>query len=175
MNADEHRADAPGLEVLGALVERWRTGPGGVRRFVPGVDPRSGGTASRVLVLMQSPGPGTVAVGDDAICSEDNPGPTAAAFRAARAESGLRRSDYLRWNLIPWAITGAPRSQDVEEGRWALAELLAVLPALETVVTYGTVALDGVMRHLTLSPDARLVHVVAAPHPSPANGRHRAQ
>ncbi|MGG7453018.1 hypothetical protein ACQ3HE_19140, partial [Plantibacter auratus] len=35
-------------------------------------------------------------------------------------------------------------------------------------------ALDGVMRHLTLHDDARVIPVLGAPHPSPANGRHRA-
>lgn len=39
------------------------------------------------------------------------------------------------------------------------------------VITYGSVALDGVMRHLTLNPTARPITVLAAPHPSPANGR----
>ncbi|PPF21706.1 uracil-DNA glycosylase [Rathayibacter sp. AY1A7] len=159
---------------LNALAETWRSTADATGRFVPGFDPCSGGTASRVLVLMQSPGPRTIAAGSAAVCSEDNLGPTAAAFRAARIESGLSRDHYVRWNLIPWEIPGRVRPADIEEGRLALGELLELLPALGAVVTYGTVALDGVMRYLTLHDDPRVVPVLAAPHPSPANGRHRA-
>lgn len=77
------------VHTLNALAETWRTAPDGTRRFVPNFDPLSGGTTSRVLVLMQSPGPQTIAAGENAVCSEDNPGPTARAFRAARITSGL--------------------------------------------------------------------------------------
>ncbi|REC97859.1 uracil DNA glycosylase superfamily protein [Microbacterium sp. AG157] len=162
------------VRALNALAETWRTSEDGTRRFVPGFDPLSGGTVSRVLVLMQSPGPQTIAAGSAAICSEDNPGPTATALRAARIESGLSRTHYLRWNLVPWEISGRVRPVDVEQGRLALGELLELLPTLRAVVTYGAVALDGAMRHLTLREDPRVVPVLAAPHPSPANGRHRA-
>ncbi|WP_423920636.1 uracil-DNA glycosylase [Frigoribacterium sp. 2-23] len=163
------------VRLLNALAETWRTAPDGSRRFVPSFDPRSGGTSSRVLVLMQSPGPQTIAAAHTAICSEDNPGPTATAFRAARIESGLARNEYLRWNLIPWEIPGRVRPADIDEGRHALGALLEVLPVLDAIVTYGTAALDGVMRHLTLDEHPRLIPVVAAPHPSPANGRHRSE
>ena len=160
---------------LNALAETWRSTADATGRFVPGFDPCSGGTASRVLVLMQSPGPRTIAAGSAAVCSEDNLGPTAAAFRAARIESGLSRDHYLRWNLIPWEILGRVRPVDIDEGRHALETLLKVLPVLDAIVTYGTAALNGVMRHLTLDEHPRLVPVIAAPHPSPANGRHRAE
>ena len=172
---DELADEVADVRSLNALAEAWRTAPDGSRRFVPNFDPRSGGTSSRVLVLMQSPGPQTIAAAHTAICSEDNPGPTAAAFRAARIESGLARNDYLRWNLIPWEILGRVRPVDIDEGRHALETLLKVLPVLDAIVTYGTAALNGVMRHLTLDEHPRLVPVIAAPHPSPANGRHRAE
>ncbi|MDK8172169.1 uracil-DNA glycosylase family protein [Curtobacterium citreum] len=172
---DEFADEVADVRSLNALAETWRTAPDGSRRFVPSFDPRSGGTSSRVLVLMQSPGPQTIAAAHAAICSEDNPGPTAAVFRAARIESGLARNAYLRWNLIPWELPGRVRPADIDEGRRALGTLLEVLPVLDAIVTYGTIALDGVMRNLTLDEHARLVPVIAAPHPSPANGRHRAE
>ncbi|GGL08058.1 hypothetical protein JOE58_002581 [Curtobacterium luteum] len=172
---DELANEVADVQSLNSLAETWRTAPDGSRRFVPNFDPRSSGTASRVLVLMQSPGPQTIAAAHSAICSEDNPGPTATAFRAARIESGLARNEYLRWNLIPWEIPGRVRPADIDEGRRALGTLLEVLPVLDAVVAYGTAALDGVMRHLTLDEHARLVPVIAAPHPSPAKGRHRAE
>lgn len=136
---------AAGPAVLDRLVLSWRTGGDHVQ-FVPRFDPLSGGTHSTVLALMQSPGPATVAQGDEAVCSEDNPGPTAAAYRRDRQESGLRREQVLRWNLVPWALAGTPSQHDIEEGRLALGELLP---------------------HLTLAEEPVLVPVLAAPHPVP--------
>ena len=163
------------IQELNHLADRWRTSPDGTAQFVPGFDPDSGGTASTVLLLMESPGPSTVAMRERAVCSEDNPGPTAAALRRARTEAGLAREATLRWNLIPWALPGRPTRGDVEAGRIALGELLTRLPRLRAIVTFGTIALDGVMRHLTLDEDAVLVPVIAVPHPSPANGAHRSE
>lgn len=172
---DEFADEVADVRSLNALAETWRTAPDGARRFVPSFDPRSGGTSSRVLVLMQSPGPQTIAAAHAAVCSEDNPGPTAAAYRAARIESGLARKEYLRWNLLPWELPGRIRPADIDEGRHALSVLLKALPSVEAIVTYGSIALDGVMRYLPLDEHARLVPVIAAPHPSPANGRHRSE
>ncbi|BDZ48634.1 hypothetical protein GCM10025867_08750 [Frondihabitans sucicola] len=120
-------------------------------------------------MLMESPGPATIAQGSPAISSEDNPGPTAKAFRAARIESGLARDQYLRWNVVPWALHRSPTVGDLEEARPALGQLLAALTEVRAIVTFGTPALTGVMRHFTLSDDVRVVPVLAAPHPSPAN------
>ncbi|MCX2873690.1 uracil-DNA glycosylase, partial [Curtobacterium flaccumfaciens pv. betae] len=58
MSTPEELAD---VRSLNGLAETWRTAPDGSRRFVPSFDPRSGGRSSRVLVLMQSPGPQTIA------------------------------------------------------------------------------------------------------------------
>ena len=66
MSTPDELAD---VRSLNALAETWRTAPDGSRRFVPSFDPRSGGTSSRVLVLMQSPGPQTIAAAHSAICS----------------------------------------------------------------------------------------------------------
>lgn len=160
-----------GLASLDRLVLGWRRGST-PSRFVPRFDPLSGGTSSTVLTLMQSPGPATIAQGPDAICTEDNPGPTAVAYRRARQESGLSRDRALRWNLVPWALPARPSSKDIEDGRLALGELL---PHLVAIVTFGTAALDGVMRHFTLSESPVEVAVLAVPHLSPANDRYRSE
>ncbi len=157
------------LATLNTLVHQWREPEHGPARFVPGFDPNSGGEASTVLVLMESPGPATIAQGTGAISSEDNPGPTAKAFRAARIESGLPRDKYLRWNVIPWATPRSPTVTDLEDARPALGQLLDALVDLRAIVTFGTPALTGVMRHFTLSDNVRVLPVLGAPHPSPAN------
>ncbi|MBT1631681.1 MULTISPECIES: uracil-DNA glycosylase family protein [Curtobacterium] len=173
---DTGRTFAPAdVRSLNGLAEMWRLAPDGTRRFVPGFDAHSGGVESQVLVLMESPGPATIAVGAGAICSEDNPGPTVAAFRRARAESGLPRTAYLRWNIVPWELARRPTRADLVESIPALSTLLASLPQLAAIVTFGATALDGVMRYLTMTDAPTVLPVIAAPHPSPANGRHRAE
>jgi hypothetical protein len=157
------------FQTLNALLADWRHAGGGPERFVPGFDPHSGGDRSTVLVLMESPGPATIAQRSSAISSEDNRGPTAKAFRAARIESGLAREEYLRWNVIPWALPRSPTVDDLEEARPALGQLLDALTEVRAIVTFGTPALTGVMRYFTLSDNVRVVPVLAAPHPSPAN------
>ncbi|MGN8048117.1 sigma-70 family RNA polymerase sigma factor [Curtobacterium sp. 22159] len=96
VNATDELAD---IRSLNALAETWHTAPDGSRRFVPNFDPRSGGTSSRVLVLMQSPGPQTIAAVHAAICSEANPGPTAAALRSTQPESDDRDALFIRARL----------------------------------------------------------------------------
>ncbi|WP_353650023.1 uracil-DNA glycosylase family protein [Nakamurella sp. A5-74] len=166
----------PAPDALDDLVSRWRAAAPG--RFVPAFDPDSGRTRARVLVLLERPAADTVARGDEAVSSEDNPNRSSRAFRDARIASGITRRDYLRWNMIPWADPGPPaviRSAELDSARDALHELMTALPLLRSIVTLGQPALDGVMRYFTLHDTPVIRTVLAAPHPSPANGRHRAE
>lgn len=166
----------PAPDALDVLVNRWRAAVSG--RFVPSFDPDSGRTEARVLVLMERPAADTVARGDDAVSSEDNPNPSSRAFRHARIASGITRRDYLRWNMIPWADhcpLAMARTAELDSARDGLHELLTALPLLRSIVTLGQPALDGVMRYFTLHDNPVIRTVLAAPHPSPANGRHRAE
>ena len=175
--AKRARVDEPHVAPLNARVRVWRGGG----RFVPWVDPDGGGTGARVLVLMEAPGPATVAAGDLSFSSEHNPDPTARIFRALREESGLVRGDYLRWNVMPWALLGAdgrhrpPRVDDLAEAEPALRELVGALPELRVVVTFGAPALTGMMRLLTVEQPPRLLPVLGVPHPSLRNGHRRAE
>ncbi|RLV47761.1 uracil-DNA glycosylase [Nocardioides mangrovicus] len=174
--AKRGRVDAPHVRDLNDLARRLRRAASGPR-FVPWFDPDSAGTQSRTLVLMESPGPRTVRAGDLGFSSEDNGDPTAQALRAARSAAGLGRGDYLRWNVVPWALgddagrTRAPRRRDLDEARPALVELISLLPNLRTVVAVGSSALTGVMQCLTLEDDLppRVPVVLGVPHPSPRN------
>ena len=175
--AKRARVDEPHVAPLNALVRAWRAGG----RFVQWVDLDGGGTGARVLVLMEAPGPATVAAGDLSFSSEHNPDPTARIFRALREESGLVRGDYLRWNVMPWALLGAdgrhrpPRVDDLAEAEPALRELVGALPELRVVVTFGAPALTGMMRLLTVEQPPRLLPVLGVPHPSLRNGHRRAE
>lgn len=170
------RVDDPAVAPLNRLVRRWRA----EGRSVPWFDPDGGGTGARVLLLLESPGPATVALGERGISSEDNPDPTATVLRAARQASPLTAADCLRWNVVPWALGGPggwrnPRAGDLVEAGPALVEVLALVPGLRVVVPLGTAALTGWMRHLTLHPPAHPVVTLGVPHPSQRNTRARAE
>lgn len=172
------RLDQDHVAVLSDLVRSWRQGPDG-RRSVPWFDPDSGGVRARVLLLMEAPGPRTVRDGDGGFCSEENADPTNRALRAARERAGLDQRECLKWNVVPWTPTdrdgrwATPRVGDLEAARPALVALLSHLPELRAVITFGAPALDGLMRALTLGPPTVVVPVLAVPHPSQRNARHR--
>ena len=88
------------------------------------------------FVLLQSPAPVTVSHGVDAVASEDNDAPSSRAFRAARLESGLGRGDYLRWNVVPWAL------ENPEETVRILADVAAIDPAIAEKVLLERTVID---------------------------------
>ncbi len=126
--------------------------------MVPDFDPLDGGTAARVLFLLEKPGPG---IHPGGFVSRDNHTPTAAAIRTFMAQAGLPRSETVLWNLVPWwngatAVTGAERVA----GLGALAGLMPLLPALDTAVLVGRTAgtAHGMLGGL---------RVLVSAHPSP--------
>lgn len=177
------RVDEPHVRDLNDLARSLRIAGGGDVRFVPWFDPDGGGVDARVLVLMETPGPRTVASGDLGFSSEDNADPTAAALGQARAAAGLSRSAYVRWNVVPWPLYDAgnrrrpPQVADLDDAAPALGGLLDLLPRLELVVAVGVPALSGVMRYLTTRVDSlgAVPRVLGVPHPSPRNARQQVE
>jgi uracil-DNA glycosylase len=132
---------------------------------VPEPDPLDGGTAARLLLLLETPGPrGTGFV------SRDNPTGTAANLFRFLAEAGIARADTLIWNAVPWVIHApgarnrAPRRTEIAAAGPYLEPLIACLPRLAVVVLAGRVA--GLSRPALaiLRPG---LPVIAVPHPSP--------
>lgn len=170
------RIHDPHVRPLNELVERWR-----LRwpdRRIPWFDPADGGATASILLLLEAPGPRTALEGDQGFCSEDNDDATNAVLRLERGNSGLRRRDYVKWNIVPWQLTDSagkwrsPRPLDLEQAAQPLTELLTVLPDLALVITVGRAALHGWTRHQTLFAE-RVVPVLAVPHPSPRNAAGR--
>ncbi|MFC3124397.1 uracil-DNA glycosylase family protein [Pseudoroseomonas globiformis] len=138
-----------------------------VGRPVPGPDPLDGGVGARLLLLLETPGPGMRAVD---IVSRDRPGGTAANLRRFLGAAGIARQDTLIWNVVPWvihaegALNRPPRQAELRSGLQYLPPLLDLLPALRVVVLAGrfAAAADAPLRAVrpTLS-------VLAMPHPSP--------
>lgn len=174
------RIDEPHVRELNEMVRGWRAADPG--RRIPWFDPEGGGVSASVLILMEAPGPRTVRAGGSMFCSEDNDDGTARTFAGLRAAAGLSRARCVRWNVVPWAVTGsdgrwrAPRDTDLRHAAPMLAAVLAALPALQVVIAMGAPALTGVMRCLTTPPPPCPVpRVLGVPHPSQRNARGRAE
>jgi uracil-DNA glycosylase len=65
---------------------------------VPNVDPNDGGVNARCLILLETPGPKSVA---SRFVSRDNPDPSARNLASALDAASLARSDVLLWNVVP--------------------------------------------------------------------------
>lgn len=134
---------------------------------VPDVDPCDGGTDARLLLLLETPGPGTEPL---RFVSRDNPTGTAANIRRFTAAAGLDRSETVIWNAVPWVIhaPGArnrpPRRGEVAAGLAELPGFLALLPRLVAVVLAGRVAAQARPGIAAARPDLALFEM---PHPSP--------
>jgi uracil-DNA glycosylase len=134
---------------------------------VPGFDPRDGGAAARLLLLLETPGPRT-RPGD--LVSRDKPTPTGANLRRFLGESGIAREETVLWNAVPWMIHAegarnrAPRAGELRLGLSFLPELLAALPRLRVAVLAGRAAAAA---EPVLRAAAPGVAVLRMPHPSP--------
>ncbi|RKT68959.1 uracil-DNA glycosylase [Saccharothrix variisporea] len=131
---------------------------------VPLFDPASGGINAKVLLLLESPGPKSVAKGGSGFISLDNDDQTAVNGFTAMAEAGLSRQVCLNWNVVPWYLSGhAPTPADLRAAIPYLVELLRMLKSLKAVVVLGTPAGTG----WNLSGKGYGLKVFNAPHPSP--------
>lgn len=167
------RIDDPVVAPLNALVRSWRSADD--TALIPWFDPDDGGVAARLLVLMESPAPRTVANDGSGFCSQDNVDRSNRCVATSFASAGISRLDCVKWNVVPWALRDdgdhprAPRQRDLELAAPALREVLALTPDVDVVLTLGNAALSGFMLAVTGEPFDTLYRVVAAPHPSQRN------
>lgn len=151
-----------------APLENWRSNLA-CERQVPHVDPHDGGTNARLLILLETPGPGEASI---RFVSRDNPGGTQRNLARFLDEAGIARRDMLLWNCVPWVVhaPGARnrplRRGEIREGLGTLPSLLALLPHLTTIVLAGRVAREAAPIIAATRPD---VAILTMPHPSPAN------
>ena len=133
----------------------------------PHVDPLDGGTAARVLLLLETPGPRGPT---PRFVSCDNATGTARNLTRFLAQAGIERRGILLWNAVPWIIhaEGArnrpPRPAEVAGGLALLPGLLDLLPHLRGVVLAGRVAQRA---KPCLAQTRGTLACVCMPHPSP--------
>ena len=154
---------APHVAALGGFIAGLRTRHGDV----PDVDPHDGGGGARLLLLLETPGPGAQPL---RFVSRDNPTGTAANIRRFTGEAGIGRADGVIWNAVPWVIHApgarnrAPRRGEVAAGMAELPGFLALLPRLDVAVLAGRVAAGA--RPVIAAARPGLA-VIEMPHPSP--------
>lgn len=158
------RGFPPGNEALDELRTRIAAATGAE---VPGFDPRDGGAAARMLLLLETPGPRT---GPGELVSQDKATPTGANLRRFLGEAGLARTEMVIWNAVPWVIHAAgarnraPRAAELRLGLSFLPELLRALPRLRVAVLAGRAAAAAEPAIRAGLPE---VAVLRMPHPSP--------
>ena len=126
---------------------RTRVAPRGLD--IPELDPAGGGVNSRILCLLEAPGPQAAqSRGGSGFISMDNDDHTAHTMFQLIADSGVRREQLLLWNIVPWYVGDDHRIRgvkqgEIQEGADLLAELIELLPELAVVVTLGRAAASG--------------------------------
>lgn len=161
------------LAILGtprfAPLEAWRARLAEGGRRVPHVDPLDGGVDARLLLLLETPGPGDAPI---RFVSRDNPSGTGRNLSRFLAEAGIVRQDTLLWNAVP-RIVHAPGARnraltraEIREGAETIPALIALLPRLAVVVLAGRVAAQA---RQTIADARSSITIVEIPHPSPAN------
>lgn len=136
--------------------------------FVPNFDPLDGGIAARILLLLETPGR---VPRQTRFTSLDNPSSTSKNLLPMVLSAGLKRSDVLMWNLVPWDVGTKTKvrpttDDDRSKGTQALFRLLGLLPRLRSIVFFGTNAQKAMATVNKEHPDLNLLR---SPHPSPTN------
>ena len=118
-----------------APLEIWREGLVGAGHPVPHFDPFDGGIDARLLLLLETPGPGPDRT---RFVSRDNPSGTARNLRRYLEAADIGRHDIVQWNCVPW-IVHAPgaRNRALRRARDFRRPRNAPRPACETAVHAG--------------------------------------
>ena len=150
-----------------APIEAWRRKVEMPGRPIPHVDPLDGGVGARLLLLLETPGPGAAPL---RFVSRDNATGTGRNLRRFLAEAGIERRDLVIWNVVPWVVHApgarnrAVRMGEVREGLAMLPAFLDLLPDLRAAVLMGRFARLGGPVIADARPD---LLAIAVPHPSP--------
>ncbi len=104
---------------------------------IPYFDPYDGGTHARVLYVQQSPG--RVSAKTTRFISRNNPDRKAKETFRLHHEAGLKRSDTVLWNIIPWYRQPGENicKRDRLEGMKYLNDLMDLLSNLKALVLAG--------------------------------------
>lgn len=148
----------PHMLPLVAYVDRLRQRYDG---YVPDFDPLDGGINARILFLFEKLRATAVpSSGGSGFVSRNNDDLSAAAILTLIISAGIPRRETVTWNLVPWwrKMHGA-NSAEIAAAMRELADLLVLLPRLDTVVLIGAAA--------AARPRVSHLRVIESDHPSP--------
>ena len=138
-------------------------------RDAPAFDPTDAATETRVLFVLEAPGPRAAAAKGSGFLSADNNDQTAANLWRARMDAGLVEG-CLHANIVPWYLGAAsvkPTPLELADGAVQLRYLIDLLPRLDTVVLCGDYARQGWRRYVAGLFDGPGPVVIETHHPSP--------
>lgn len=155
----------PHVSSLTSFVDNMRESKG-TEYQIPYFDPLDGGISARLLFLLEAPGPKAVKSG---FISRNNPDETAKNFFLFNEKAGIKRSDSIIWNAVPWYLgTGTKirpaKPSDVHEANEWLIKLLKILQGIEYVVIVGKKAIYAEKVIHNILPSAEIFRI---PHTSP--------
>lgn len=160
------RVYEPHVKPLNDYIDRLRSRLG--EGFtIPYVDPNDGGVESRILVLLEAPGP--QAAFTTGFVSRNNPDESAANFLSIFDGAGLHRGDTVVWNIVPWYLGDGARitpaaANDVEAARDLLFDFMSLCTRLRAVVLMGKAAQRA---EATIAASRPELEIIKTPHPSP--------
>jgi uracil-DNA glycosylase len=150
-------------------LEHWRESLSTHGRRLPHFDPLDGGADARLLLLLETPGPGDAPI---RFVSRDNETGTARNLKGFLDAAGIERRNIVLWNTVPWIVHAfgarnrALRKAEISEGLGSLPGLIERLPRLQVVILAGRVAKCAARR---LAEDHPAFQILEMPHPSPSN------
>ncbi len=120
---------------------------------------------SKVLFLLESPGPQVRETGDIALTNNDQ---TARNLAKQLEESRAHLKDIVLWNIVPWILRNgvgfaAPTAAEIKEARPFTLLLFEVFPNITTIVFLGRRS----QREIPFYSGHSSCRLLAAHHPSP--------
>ena len=148
-------------------LEEWRKSVMRPGMRIPHFDPLDGGVKAQMLLLMETPAPGSTPL---RFVSRDNASGTAANLRRFLSGAGFTREQVILWNAVPWIIHApnarnrSPKRDEIVAGLQLLPGLLEILPSLKVAVLAGKPAAQAEPIIKAVRPE---ITVLQMPHPSP--------
>lgn len=136
------RLQEPHIARLTTLADGIAVSHGLTKGDVPYPDPDHGGTDAEVLFLLTAPGPGARRCIGSGLLSLENDDAGAARCHRETDRVGLKWSQVVHWNVVPFPIKDErkPSGVEIAGGAYWLPALLARLDNLRVVVLLGVVA-----------------------------------
>lgn len=168
-------------EILEQIDADYRAEHGIEKSMMPGYEPTNGNINATLLIVLERPGPKSVAPFGSGVISQHNSDPTARNLKRQLNVAGLRPEDICLTNIVPHVLTAQGRtvdnqvrSKELPIGAERLIKVMHALPNLRYVLLAGNKAQQGFSSHVSRAPDG--VKVVKMWHTSgqaSGNGENR--